>query len=64
MQTSDSTNGSKEPNSDHQPLTDESYPWNDDIHKNIVKECDQQDHTNWEHKLEALAHLLSIAEAK
>ena len=57
-------NGSKEPNGNHQPLTDESYPWSDDIHKNIVEECNQQDRINWEHKLEALAHLLSLAEAK
>ena len=64
MHTSNSMNGSKEPNGDHQPPTDKSYLWNYNIHKNIVEECDQQDCTNWECKLEALAHLLSIAEAK
>ena len=60
----DSTNGSKEPNGNHWPPSDKSYLWNDDIHKNIIEECNQQDCTNWEHKLEALAHLLSVAEAK
>ena len=64
MQTSDSTNGWKEPNGNRRPPTDESYPWNDNIHKNIVEECDRQDCTNWECKLEVLAHLLSIAEVK
>ena len=64
MRTSDSTNGLKEPEGDHQPLTNGFYPWNADIHKNIIKECNQQDHTNWERKLEVLAHLLSIAETK
>ena len=30
----------------------------------MIDECDRQDHINWERKLGALAHLLSVAEAK
>ena len=62
--TPDPTTGSNEPRGDHRPPTDESFPWNDEFHKKIIDECDCQDHINWECKLEALAHLLSIAEAK
>ena len=38
------TAGSNEPSSDHQPPTDESYPWNDDTHRNIIEGYDCQDH--------------------
>ena len=62
--TPDPTTGSNEPHGDHRPPTDESFPWNDEFHKKIIDECDRQDRINWERKLEALAHLLSIAEAK
>ena len=62
--TPDPTTGSNEPRGDHRPPTDESFPWNDEFHKKIINECDRQDCINWECKLEALAHLLSIAEAK
>ena len=60
--TPDPTTGSNEPRGDHRPLTNESFPWNDEFHKKIIDECDRQDRINWECKLEALAHLLSIAE--
>ena len=33
------------------------------LSKSVIA-TDWQDRTNWEHKLEALAHLLSVAEAK
>ena len=62
--TPDPTTGSNEPHSDHRPPTNESFPWNDEFHKKIIDECDCQDRINWERKLEALAHLLSVAEAK
>ena len=62
--TPDLTTGSNKPCGDHWPLTDESFPWNDEFYKKIIEECDHQDHISWECKLEALAHLLSIAEAK
>ena len=62
--THDLTTGSNEPRSDRRPPTDESFPWNDEFHKKIINECDRQDHINWERQLGALAHLLSVAEAK
>ena len=62
--TPDPTTGSNEPCGDRRPPTDESFPWNDEFHKKIIDECDRQDRINWERKLEALAHLLSVAEAK
>ena len=62
--TPDPTTGLNEPRGDHRPPTDESFPWNDEFHKKIIDECNRQDRINWERKLEALAHLLSVAEAK
>ena len=62
--TPEPTTGSNEPRGDRWPLTDKSFPWNDEFHKKIINECDCQDHINWERKLGALAHLLSVAEAK
>ena len=62
--TSEPTTGSNEPCGDRRPLTDESFPWNDEFHKKIINECDRQDCINWECKLGALAHFLSVAEAK
>ena len=62
--TPNPTTGLNEPCSDRQPLTDELFPWNNEFHKKIIEECNCQDHINWECKLEALAHLLSVAEAK
>ena len=62
--TPEPTTGSNEPHGDRQALTDESVLWNDEFHKKIINECDRQDHINWECKLGALAHLLSVAEAK
>ena len=62
--TPDPTTGSNELRGDHRPPTNESFPWNDEFHKKIIDECDRQDRINWERKLEALAHLLSVAEAK
>ena len=62
--TPNPTTGSNEPHGDHQPPTDESFLWNNEFHKKIINECDRQDRINWECKLEALAHLLSVAEAK
>ena len=62
--TPEPTTGSNEPRGDHWPPTDESFPWNDEFHKKIIDECDRQDRINWECKLGALAHLLSVAEAK
>ena len=62
--TPDPTTGSNKHHGEHQPPTDKYFPWNDEFHKKIIKECDHQDRISWECKLEALAHLLSIAEAK
>ena len=62
--TPEPTTGSNEPRGDRWPPTDESFQWNDEFHKKIIDECDHQDRINWEHKLGALAHLLSVAEAK
>ena len=58
------TTGLNEPRGDRWPPTDESFPWNDEFHKKIIDECNHQDHINWECKLGALAHLLSVAESK
>ena len=63
-QASTSTNSSNEPQGGLRNPTDEPYFWNDDIHKDIIEDCNRQDHINWEHKLEALANLLALAEAK
>ena len=62
--TPEPTTGSNEPRSDCQPPTNKSFLWNNEFHKKIIDECDRQDRINWEHKLGALAHLLSVAEAK
>ena len=64
VHTPEPTTGLNEPRGDRQPPTDESFLWNDEFHKKIIDECDRQDHINWECKLGALAHLLSVAEAK
>ena len=56
--------GSNKPRSDRWPPTDESFLWNNEFHKKIINKCDHQDCINWECKLGALAHLLSVAEAK
>ena len=56
--------GSNEPHGDHRPLTNKSFPWNNEFHKKIIDKCNCQDHINWECKLGALAYLLSVAEAK
>ena len=58
------TTSSSKPGGTCRPPTNEPFPWNDDFHRRVVEECDQQDRINWECKLEALAHLLSVAEAK
>jgi len=52
------------PQSGFQNPTDEPYFWNDDVHKDIIDDCDHQDCVNWERKLEALANLLALAESK
>ena len=62
--TPEPTTGSNEPRGDCRPPTDELFPWNNEFHKKIMDECNRQDRINWEHKLGALAHLLSVAEAK
>ena len=62
--TPEPTTGSNKPCGDRWPPTDELFPWNDEFHKKIIDECDRQDRINWERKLGALAHLLSVAEAK
>ena len=62
--TPDPMTGLNEPCGDRWPLTHESFPWNNEFHKKIIEECDHQDRINWECKLEALAHLLSVAEVK
>ena len=61
---STSTNSSNKPQGGFRNPTDEPYFWNDDVHKDIIDDCDRQDHINWERKLEALANLLALAENK
>jgi len=63
-QASTSTNSSNEPQSGFRNPTDEPYFWNNDVHKDIIDDCDRQDRINWERKLEALANLLALAESK
>jgi len=63
-QVSTSTNSSNKPQGGLQNPTDEPYFWNDNVHKDIIDDCDHQDHINWECKLGALANLLALAEAK
>ena len=62
--TPEPTTGLNKPRGDHQPLTDESFLWNDEFQTKIIDKCNRQDRINWERKLGALAHLLSVAEAK
>ena len=64
QQASTSTHGSNEPQSGFWNPTCEPYFWNDDVHKDIIDNCDRQDRINWEHKLEALANLLALAGSK
>jgi len=63
-QASTSTNSSNKPQSGFRNPTDEPYFWNDDVHKDIINDCDRQDRINWECKLEALANLLALAKSK
>ena len=62
--TPEPTTGSNESRGDRRPPTDKLFLWNDEFHKKIIDECNRQDRINWECKLGALAHLLSVAEAK
>ena len=47
-QASTSTNSSNEPQGGLRNPTDGLYFWNDDVHKDIIDDCDHQDHINWD----------------
>jgi len=56
-QVSTSTNSSNEPQGCLWNPTDEPYFWNDDVHKDIIDDCDHQYRINWEHKLGGTSQL-------